>query len=142
MGDPSAFQIFAVSSVTMGLSYTLAKERIFAPLRAWLGGSQTWFGYLVACPYCASHYIAFVLVPLTGTYAIHVRPAWGLVSTILDWFLSSIFVTVIAAFLRVGFFFIDETQGLLRREQKKVEAEAEGRIPPARAEPPRQGPPA
>src|SRR5579885_3017026 len=95
MGDPSAFQIFAVSSVTMGLSYTLAKERLFAPLRAWLGGKETWLGYLVACPYCSSHYIAFVLVPLTGTYAIHVRPAWGLVAAVLDWFLSSIFVTVI-----------------------------------------------
>lgn len=142
MGEPSAFQLFAVSAVTMGISYTLSRERLFAPLRAWLGGKETWLGYLVSCPYCASHYVAFVLVPLTGTYAIHVRPAWGFVSTVLDWFLSSIFVTVIAAFLRVGFFFIDETQGLLRREQKKVEAEAEGRIPPARAEPPRQGPPA
>jgi hypothetical protein len=130
MGDPSAFQIFAVSSVTMGLSYTLAKERIFAPLRAKLGGSSTWLGYLVSCPYCASHYIAFVLVPLTGTYAVHVRPAWGFVSAVMEWFLSSIFVTVIAAFLRVGFFFIDETQGLLRREQKKVEAEVGGRIGP------------
>src|SRR4051812_16192252 len=121
--SPGAFELFAVSAVTMGLAHTISRERITAPLRARLGGHETWLGYLVSCSYCLSHYVAFVLVPLTGAYAIHVRPAWGWVSALLDWFLSSIFVTVMAAFLRVGFYFVDETQGLLRREQKKVDAE-------------------
>lgn len=125
--SPSAFELFAISVVTMGISHTITKERLFAPLRARLGGQATWLGYLVSCPYCASHYVAFVLVPLMGAYAIRVRPAWGLVSTLLDWFLSSIFVTVIAAFLRVGFYFMDETHGLVRREQKKLDIEVERR---------------
>jgi hypothetical protein len=123
----SAYQLFAVSAVTMGISHTLARERIFARLREKLGGKETWIGYLVSCPYCASHYVAFVLVPLTGTYAIRVAPDWGALSAICDWFLSSILVTVIAAFLRVGFYFVDETQGLVRREQKKVDAEVRQR---------------
>jgi hypothetical protein len=110
MGDP--VQLFAVSAVTMGLSHTIAKERLFAPLRDRLGGKETWLGYLVSCPYCASHWLAFVLVPLTGVYFIDVAPDWGLASRIIRWFLSCILVTVVAAFLRVAFYFVDETQGL------------------------------
>ncbi|APR80870.1 Hypothetical protein A7982_06217 [Minicystis rosea] len=125
--SPTAFELFAVSAVTMGISHTIAKERIFAPLRAKLSGDKTWLGYLVSCPYCSSHYVAFVLVPLTGAYAIRTRLHGGLVATILDWFLSSIFVTVIAAFLRIGFYFVDESQGLIRREQKRVATETERR---------------
>jgi uncharacterized membrane protein len=116
MGDP--VQLFAVSAVTMGLSHTIAKERLFAPLRDRLGGKETWLGYLVSCPYCASHWLAFVLVPLTGVYFIDVAPDWGLASRIIRWFLSCILVTVVAAFLRVAFYFVDETQGLVRRRQK------------------------
>ncbi|MFT3766001.1 MAG: hypothetical protein QM820_10855 [Minicystis sp.] len=120
-----AFQLFAVSAVTMALSHTIARERIFAPLRERLGGMNTWAGYLVSCPYCVSHWIAFIVVPLTGAYAVEVAPDWGAASAVIRWFLSSIFVTAIAAFLRVIFDFVDYGQGLVRREQRKVEAETE-----------------
>lgn len=114
-----------VSAVVMGISYTLAHERIFEPLRRRLGGKRTWPGYLVSCPYCNSHWIAFVVVPLTGLYFVRVRvDLWGL-GAILDWFLSSYLVVVIAAFLRVIFFWVDETQGLVRRRQVETEAETE-----------------
>ncbi|MFY0529812.1 hypothetical protein ACN28I_43825 [Archangium gephyra] len=116
------FQLFAVSAVVMGIAQTLTKERIFAPLREWLGGKETWCGYLVSCPYCASHYVAFVLVPLTGTYPIPVVVG-GWVGSVLSWFLSSILVTVIAAFFRVLFWFVDEAQGLVRRRQRTEEEE-------------------
>jgi hypothetical protein len=43
----------------------------------------------------------------------------------VDWFLSSILVTVVAAFLRVIFFFVDETQGFVRRRKKVAEKEVE-----------------
>ncbi|MCP3141510.1 hypothetical protein [Pyxidicoccus xibeiensis] len=120
------FQLLAVSAVVMGVSQTIAKERIFAPVRERLGGKDSWLGYLVSCPYCVSHYAAFALVPLTGTYAIDVvLEGWpGLV---LSWFLSSLLVTVIAAFFRVLFWFVDETQGLVRRRQKTEEEEMETR---------------
>ncbi|HXI56088.1 MAG TPA: hypothetical protein VNO55_08515 [Polyangia bacterium] len=112
-----------VSAVVMGLSQTVSRERIFEPLRARLGGKETWLGYLVSCPYCLSHGIAFLLVPLTGTYVIDVAiaPGWG--ADVLRWFLSSILVTVIAAFLRVAFWFVDERQALVRREKQLVETE-------------------
>lgn len=140
------FQLFAVSAVVMGMAQTLTRERIFAGLRERLGGKDTWLGYLVSCPYCASHYFAFVLVPLTGTYAIDVTVG-GWVGGVLRWFLSSLLITVIAAFFRVIFWFVDETQGLVRRRQRTEEEEtATRRLMRKRVEqtlptPPRPEPP-
>ncbi|QRO00303.1 hypothetical protein JRI60_15370 [Archangium violaceum] len=116
------FQLFAVAAVVMGISQTIARERIFASLRARLGGKETWCGYLVSCPYCVSHYVAFVLVPLTGTYPIRVVVG-GWVGSVLSWFLSSVLLSVIAAFFRVLFWFVDESQGLVRRRQRTEEEE-------------------
>ena len=116
-------RLLLVSAVVMGLSHTIAREKIFEPLRRARGGMSSWGGYLVSCPYCASHWLAFVLVPLTGTYLVRVVPRWGIVSTILDWFLSSILVTVVAAFLRVGFYFVDEGQRLTREKKKATQVE-------------------
>ena len=111
----------------MGLSHTIAREKIFEPLRNACGGMKTWRGYLISCPYCASHWLAFVLVPLTGAYGIRVAPRWPLVSPILDWFLSAILVTVIAAVLRVGFYFIDEEGRLAKSRKRVTQVEAESR---------------
>ena len=108
----------------MGLAQTIAKERIFAPLRDRLGGKETWFGYLVSCPYCASHWLAFALVPVTGAYFVRVAIDVPYLSAIVTWFLSSILVVVISAFLRVGFWFVDESQGLVRRRQRTEEERA------------------
>ena len=116
-------RLLLVSAVVMGLSHTIAKEKIFEPVRRACGGMATWPGYLISCPYCASHWLAFVLVPLTGTYLVRIAPAWGVVSTVLDWFLSSILVTVVAAFLRVGFYFVDEGQRLTREKKNVTRAE-------------------
>ncbi len=124
-------QLIALSLIVMGLAHTISRERIFAPLRARLGGPETWLGYLVSCPYCCSHWIAFVLVPLTGTYPVEIPYDWGFLTSIARWFLASILVTVIAAFFRIGFYFIDEGQGLIRRRQRatKIDVYAEARRP-------------
>ena len=115
------FHLLVVSAVVMGLAQSIAKEKVFEPLRTALGGKETWLGYLVSCPYCLSHWLSFVLTPLTGAMYVHVVPRWGLASTVLDWFLSSILVVVLAAFLRVGFWLVDERQGLIRRQQRTEE---------------------
>ena len=124
-------RLLLVSAVVMGLSHTIAREKIFDRLRRAWGGMSTWGGYLISCPYCASHWLAFVLVPLTGTYLVRVAPRWGFVSTLLDWFLSSILVTVVAAFLRVGFYFVDEGQRLTREKKKATQAVIEDEHRPA-----------
>jgi hypothetical protein len=124
-------RLLLVSAVVMGLSHTIAREKLFDPLRRASGGMSTWRGYVLSCPYCASHWIAFVVVPLTGTYLIRVVPRWGLLSTVLDWFLSSILVTVVAAFLRVGFYFVDEGQRLTREKKKATQADVDDQDRPA-----------
>ncbi len=116
------FQLLALSTVVMCLSHTIARERIFLPLRNRLGGMDTWFGYLVSCPYCVSHWLAFALVPATESYFIAVTPDLA-GAGVLSWFLSSILVVALAAFLRVGFYFIDETQKLAKKE-KEIAAES------------------
>ncbi len=107
----------------MGLSHTISRERIFEPLRRRLGGKETWTGYLVSCPWCVSHWLAFVLVPVTGLYPIRVAVASGALATVIEWFLASILVTVVAGFLRVLFWLMDEEHGLVKRRQKRVEEE-------------------
>lgn len=112
--------LILVSLVVMSLAHTIARERLFAPLRQRLGGHDTWLGYMVSCPYCLSHWIAFVVVPLTGVYYVPVRAGLGAAATwLLRWFLSSVLVAAIAAFLRVVFFFLDEGQGLVRRRKEE-----------------------
>ena len=125
--DVPLLKILLVSAVTMGLSHTIARERIFEPLRNACGGMSTWHGYLISCPYCASHWLALILVPLTGAYGIRVAPRWPVISPLLDWFLSAILVTVIAAVLRVGFYFIDEEGRLAGTKKRVTQAEAENR---------------
>jgi hypothetical protein len=117
--------LLVVSAVVMGMAQTIARERIFLPLRERLGGKETWLGYLVSCPYCLSHYLAFALVPLTGAYYVKVAPDWGLASRALEWFLSSLLVVTVAAFLRVAFWFVDESQGLVRRRQRIADERVE-----------------
>ena len=117
--------LVAVGAVVMVISYTIAKERVFAPLRAWLGGRETWTGYLASCPFCASWWIAFVIVPVTGTMVIDVPWDWGFVATVIEWFLSSALVVTVAAFLRVAFFVVDEVQGFVRRRSRTEEVERE-----------------
>ena len=80
---------------------------------------------MVSCPYCVSHWIALILVPITGTFAVDVVPRFGPLTGVLRWLLSSILVAVLAAFFRVIFYFVDETQGLVKRRQRSVEEETE-----------------
>lgn len=115
------WKVLSVSLIVMGASHTITRERLFAPLRQALGGHDTWLGYLVSCPYCVSHWLAFVLVPLTGTYPIEIVLPSGPVAAVLRWLLASLLVTVVAAFLRVAFYFVDESQGLVRRQQRAVQ---------------------
>lgn len=117
------FQLFVIASVVMGSSHTIAKERIFEPLRRRMGGRDTWLGYLVCCPYCLSHWIAFVIVPLTGAYYVDVVALPSALHWLVSWLLSSIFVATMAAYLRVLFYVVDVAQGVLRRIEAVEEAE-------------------
>jgi hypothetical protein len=115
----SPFRLFAVASVVMGASHTIARERIFESVRRRLGEKSKWLGYFSSCPYCVSQWVALAVVPLTGSYYIEVAPLWPPLAWALKWLFSSVFVATIAAYLRVLFYLADESQGLLRRAEKR-----------------------
>jgi hypothetical protein len=115
-------ELFLVGAVTMIAAQTLTRERICEPIRRRCGSKETWLGYLVSCPYCASHWFALALVPLTGTYPIAIAPRWGAISGVLEWLVNSLAVVAVAAFFRVLFYFVDESQGLVRRHQARLDS--------------------
>jgi hypothetical protein len=49
---------FAVSAISM----TVTKAVVFKPAREWIVDKSSWFGKLFTCPYCFSHWVAFVVV--------------------------------------------------------------------------------
>lgn len=114
-----------ISLVTMCIVHTVSNERIFKPLRDRLGGKETWRGYLISCPYCFSHWVAFVLVPLFGFRLLVIPHEWGIVTAILEWFFNSLLVVILAAFIRMAFFSIDDLVGVFRRQEKLQEVEYE-----------------
>jgi hypothetical protein len=113
-----------VSLVVMCVSYTITQEELFRPLRERAGGKETWLGYLITCPYCASHWLAFILVPVFGVWLLRVPYDWGLAATVIEWFANSILVVILAAFVRLFFYTTDEYVGVLMKQQKRHESAA------------------
>lgn len=48
------------------ISLTVSKSKIFESTRNWVSGRSKWLGELISCFYCFSHWVAAVLVLLTG----------------------------------------------------------------------------
>ena len=74
-------------------------------------------------------------MPLTGAFFIPVPWDWGAGAWIASWLLSSVLVVAVAAFLRVGFYFIDEGQKLTR-EKKVVAADEAAEVREEHPSPP------
>lgn len=47
---------------TAAITMTLTRGTVFRPLRLWVIRRSSWFGKLVTCPYCMSHWIALMVV--------------------------------------------------------------------------------
>ncbi len=116
-----------LSLVVMCIANTITHERLFAPFRRWLGGKETWRGYLFTCPYCLSHWLSFVLVPLFDFRLLRVPWNWGAGAWVVDWFFNSILVVILAAFIRMVFFSIDDLVGVFRRYERLQDEEIEHR---------------
>ena len=41
------------------ISFTITKGSIFRNFREWVIKRNSWFGQLIICPYCMSHWVAF-----------------------------------------------------------------------------------
>lgn len=73
--------ILAMSLAAGAISMTIAKSQAFEPLRDWVKARSEWFGDLIHCPYCVSHYVAIFFV---GVYQPLLLPglAWAELSPI------------------------------------------------------------
>jgi hypothetical protein len=83
-------QVTMIALATAAISLTTARGRIFAPFREWVASKSTWFGELVSCFYCTSHWLAIAFV---AVYQPVLVQKW----IILDLFVSVFVVVAIAA---------------------------------------------
>lgn len=120
-------RFFLVSLAVMCIANTISRERIFKPVRDKLGGKDTWAGYLISCPYCLSHWLAFGMVPLFDMRILTIPHDWPVAAPVLEWFFNAILVVMAAAFLRMLFFSIDDLVGVFRRFERIEEDEIQRR---------------
>jgi Protein of unknown function (DUF1360) len=59
-------QTLEIGITTGVISLTLAKSKLFSPMRNWIRYRSPWWGELVSCPYCASHWVGGLLVATQG----------------------------------------------------------------------------
>lgn len=57
-----AVTLIAVSMAISSISMTVAKTKVFAPMRDWVFARNEWLGNLISCPYCLSHWLTFAAV--------------------------------------------------------------------------------
>lgn len=50
--------VLALALAVSAVSMTLTKAKVFKGLRAWTAERSSWFGGLLKCPYCTSHWLA------------------------------------------------------------------------------------
>lgn len=58
------YQIIALALATAAISVTISKAVIFASLREWIEEHNSWFGELINCHYCTSHWVAMAFVAM------------------------------------------------------------------------------
>ena len=62
--------LFTVALAVFAISVTLTTSVMLEGLRKWIKARSEFFGKLVYCPYCASHWIAFALVGAEGWHGV------------------------------------------------------------------------
>jgi hypothetical protein len=58
--------VLLLACSTATISMTVTKSTVMEPFREGIKSHSQWFGKLFSCPYCFSHWTAFVLVWLSG----------------------------------------------------------------------------
>lgn len=131
-----------LSLAVMCIANTVSRERLFKPLRDRLGGKSSWPGYLLLCPYCLSHWLAFALVPVFDLRLLTVPHDWPVAGPVIEWFFNSILVVIGAAFIRMIFFSFDDLVGVFRRFERIEDVELDRRRQSALAREDEPRPPA
>jgi hypothetical protein len=87
---------------TATISVTVGRASIFNIPRRWLTQRSTFMGQLLGCPYCLSHWVAFVVV---GTYRPQILPTYWAIN-----FLAASFAVVTLTALLVGLMYVSFQQ--------------------------------
>lgn len=82
----NVYTCVALSLAIGVMAMTITKTKIFRPVRIWTLDKSEWFGDLISCPYCTSHWLSFVLT------AIYSPLLFNSGIGLLDWFLTSLCV--------------------------------------------------
>jgi hypothetical protein len=85
-------EIGYLSMATSTISLTITRAKVSRPLRGWVTRRNNFFGEMITCPYCTSHWIAFILCAIY-----HPRPFP--VNPFIDWFIASMTVVMLASVL-------------------------------------------
>lgn len=76
------------------VSLTLTRSMLFKGFREWVGGRSDFFGELVRCPFCTSHWVAFVACAIFKPWVVYSNiPVLGIV---LQFFISSLILVAMA----------------------------------------------
>lgn len=91
----SHFATAAVLALAIGpAAYTCARAEISSPVRVWLAGKDgkawLWLFKLVSCPYCLSHWMAFVAAAIWRPWIISGWPP-------AEWLVTSLATVAVAA---------------------------------------------
>jgi len=98
-------QIIYLSFVTASVSFTVTEMKIFQSLREWLKKKNSFFGELLSCCYCFSHWVAAILVVI---YQAKLFNTWWL----LDYFLTVLVVAWLGSFQVVLMCWLTDKAGI------------------------------
>jgi hypothetical protein len=65
------FQLVLLSIACGAISMTVSKSKVFLPVRRWIKSWSVFLGEGLACPYCTSHWVAFILMLIYFPRVLH-----------------------------------------------------------------------
>lgn len=81
-----------LSLATSTITLTITRARVSKPVRNWISKRSPYFGEMINCPFCTSHWVAFILCAIY-------RPRPFPTRWLLDWFISSMAIVAISSVL-------------------------------------------
>jgi hypothetical protein len=85
-------QFLILAASVASVAFTIARTKVTEPLRKKVMLKSKWFGQLIGCPYCLSHWLSFGAV---ATYQLKIID--GVV--FLDYVVTAMAMVAVAAFI-------------------------------------------
>jgi hypothetical protein len=84
-------QTVYLSLAVGAMSMTIAKARVFRPLRELITRRSEKLGELISCPYCTSHWVSFIFTAVYFPRILVTR------FVVLDWFVAAMAVVALSS---------------------------------------------